>query len=97
MANLLPGLASLLKKGFDKNKVMNAFTRLTLTELRDPQYDIPHFKTDKIDPVKGIITGKHSPTLDTKGLGASTRSRGSSQLDTSYSDGKSSKTGRTKE
>lgn len=57
LAILLPGIGSLLKKGFDRGKVMNAFSKISFEDLKNPDYDIPHFKQEDFGASK---TGKKS-------------------------------------
>ncbi len=42
LINLFPGLSSVLRRGVDRDKIVNLFSRISMKELRDPAFEIPN-------------------------------------------------------
>lgn len=41
LLNIFPALANLSRKGVQRDKILNAFQKISLDELKNPQFDIP--------------------------------------------------------
>jgi len=44
LLSIFPGLSNIVKRGFDRGKALNAFAKMKLDELYNPEYEIPQLE-----------------------------------------------------
>ena len=47
LINLFAGLSSVFRRGMDRDKIVNLFSRISMQELKDPAFEIPNFSVQQ--------------------------------------------------
>jgi hypothetical protein len=60
LINLFVGLSSVFRRGMDREKIVNLFSRISMAELKDPAFEIPNFSTQHHNNTLNIATDNRS-------------------------------------
>lgn len=63
LLNIFPALANLSRKGVQKDKILNAFQKMTLEDLKNPQFDIPVIQSQERTKAISIYQSKNFKAL----------------------------------